>query len=704
MKKVSLPAIEIEITADPSSATAGLGKLEKAQKSLDAATATYQSRLAKVESAIASGLTTQAKAAAAIDEIENEYLEASAAAAKYVGATAKVRAGSIAVGAASNTGAHGVRNIALQLNQVGQQAAVTGNFLQALIIQAPDMLAGFGGMKVALIGAAVGLGAYLIPELLKGKDAAKEAEEAIETFKSSLENFKTSAAIHLADISELEETYGSFAAAVQEASAAVAKAELAKSMRAFRTAAEDIDPALGKLSELQAEIDSLQATIDENSETGFVSPSALGMIENLKGSIGEVAAELGLLPDEAVSLYDALEKVRNAKQIDQVGSAAADAIILINGMEGATDFTKQALSDVVIELGNIMREASAAAAVIESAGDKAGNLSDNVDEAAVNATSLATMSGLIDFVAGANSAAEMRDRLAEALAIAMQMPAVGTSAGGGRGGDPNDFGGGFEGWQSTAQGQISQDRQRDTYNEWRDAQSSSRKASGGGVGGGAKAVNPLIADLESVQEALATETELLEATYAEQMQTLESAREQGLISQEEYQELSLRSNAAYLEAMAAANAGYMGDALSKTATFFGDMASAFASGNEEMLAISQSFAEAEAFINAWRAYSQTIASPEIPWYGKLAAGANVLAAGMNAVNAIKGATAGSSGTSGSSGSGTSDTTTETQTQNFYLDMSSGTPMQQASLGALVDSFNEAGRNGMTVNIKTSGTR
>ena len=81
----------------------------------------------------------------------------------------------------------GLQNIAMQLNQVGQQGMATGNYMQAMAIQLPDMLAGWGGLAPALAGAGLALSVSLIPALISGQEEAKKLKIDIEGAYSSAE-------------------------------------------------------------------------------------------------------------------------------------------------------------------------------------------------------------------------------------------------------------------------------------------------------------------------------------------------------------------------------------------------------------------------------------------------------------------------------------------------------------------------------------
>ncbi|MCK2149537.1 hypothetical protein MYE70_10710 [Marinobacter alexandrii] len=77
-----------------------------------------------------------------------------------------------------------LRGIALQLNQVAQQGALTGNFFQALAIQIPDLVVGMGPLGILLGGVAGGLATLAF--------SAKDAADATDTLRERVESLELS--------------------------------------------------------------------------------------------------------------------------------------------------------------------------------------------------------------------------------------------------------------------------------------------------------------------------------------------------------------------------------------------------------------------------------------------------------------------------------------------------------------------------------
>jgi hypothetical protein len=166
---------------------------------------------------------------------------------------------------------------------------------------------------------------------------------------------------------------------------------------------------------------------------------------------------------------------------------------------------------------------------------------------------------------------------------------------------------------------------------------------GGGGGGGNSALESLIGQLQ-------TEREVLDAWYEESQTLLASASDKELTIIGGRNEAKLRLEQEYQEKLKGIREIGNQTALDQVGAFFGEMAQALQGGNEKMVRIGRAFGAIEATINAWRAYSQVIADPSLPWFMKVPKAVAVLAAGMNAARAIKGG--GSGGGGGSPGTST----------------------------------------------------
>lgn len=120
---------------------------------------------------------------------------------------AGVAAGTASAGKAAGSSSMGFRNLGMQLNQVAQQGAVTGNYMQALAIQLPDMLIGFGALGIAA-GIAAGALAPLIVGLTGAGDAAEELGDMFDDLEKSMKAYSESAELARKSTGDLREEFG----------------------------------------------------------------------------------------------------------------------------------------------------------------------------------------------------------------------------------------------------------------------------------------------------------------------------------------------------------------------------------------------------------------------------------------------------------------------------------------------------------------
>ena len=212
---------------------------------------------------------------------------------------------------------------------------------------------------------------------------------------------------------------------------------------------------------------------------------------------------------------------------------------------------------------------------------------------------------------------------------------------------------------------------------------------GAGSGGG---TDPYEAELAKLLESLASKEQLEMESFQRRQEVLEQALEERRITEEEYAALSEELNKQHNDKLEQLDVYRHGSALAQTGKFFGDMANAFASGNEKMQALGKKFAAIEALANAWRAFSQVLADPSLPWFAKIPAAAGVLAAGMNAVSALGGSRASAPAASGSGSGANSAGESRVTTFNFTL---TNDPMGfgESFARQFIDQLNAAQRNG-----------
>lgn len=553
---------------------------------------------------------------------------ANAAGARVAGLGGKFTGAGAAAGNFSNV----ARGAAQQLSQVGQQTMATGNFIQALAIQLPDL-----GLAFGAVGAAVGLVAGVALPLLIGAligTSAQSAEAAAqaERLKAAYEAVGEASTNLQIKIDKLrfgvDEEY---------------QVELLREQIRLR------DEYNAKVATLQAYLNSTNDAIEvQNDKTAFW----VRQIEVVAGRYNEISRKLS----DQQSLATQLAIIEGRK-----AQAASEAKAATERSAAAADLLRRNMANAYSVYASTRMEANAIADKIVLAGLAASKLSlikfGNIDAAAAAALTLAGNLGIA---------------YNEAVALSNM-------------------------WDNLQAGSDERGSQRKTVRgantrmpkqPWMDTGG----AGGGGGGGGA---NPIVSELETLQQSLVGQEQAQIESFARQQEVLRSALEQRLITQQEYAALMEASQRQHAETMEGIDVWRYGSGLAKAEAFFGGMADALAAGNEKMQKVSQSFAAVEALINAWRAYSQTLADPSLPFATKFLAAAKVLAAGMGAVNAIR-----NGGRSAAGGGAATAQSAPAQASPLQVSLNTygfGDMIRTSDLGGLLTQLNNAaGDRGYTI--------
>ena len=217
------------------------------------------------------------------------------------------------------------------------------------------------------------------------------------------------------------------------------------------------------------------------------------------------------------------------------------------------------------------------------------------------------------------------------------------------------------------------------------------------LGGGGAAANRFEGQIETLRNQLISEEQLELESFQRRQETLQTALEQRYLTQQEHDTLMQALNKQHSEKMAEIDVWRYGTAAQQMATGLGTMANIFQQGNEKMQKIAQVFGAGEALINAWRAYSQTLADPSLPFFAKFTAAASVLAAGFQAVSAIKNLNSGGGGGSsaGAASAGTGGSTTASGT-TFNVALQGQGAISRDSVRQFLSLINEEIDNGAII--------
>ena len=513
---------------------------------------------------------------AAVGSATSELGKITTAAGRANAGSADLAASLAKTGNAANGASPTIKGFAQQLSQVGQQGAATGQYLQALAIQLPDI-----GLMFGSLGAAAGLLAGIaLPTLMAAFGGASEKAAAL-------------------------------AAATKELTDATAAFQLQAAAITMGVDQEEV-LVMQEINSLVQQRTALEAQMAET--TG----RALIPLQQQHKSI----------QDQLRALYSQIDAYRTARSEMETMKSRADAIT--SSMGGMVKNTVAAKDAVIAMVANA---------------PSGGWLSGAIGDAGALAAKLW------------NAAQAMSSLKATGSAQVGNAPPPKLGYSGGAGG-----------------GTINMPT--------------------GGGGGGGGGTNPIIGELETLQNSLMTQEQLQIESYTRQQETLRAALDQRLITQTEYAAMMESAQQQHSDKMSAIDVYRYGDGLQKAGAFFGAMADAMSQGNEKMLKLGRAFGAAEALINAWRAYAQVLATPGINPLAKFAAAAKVLAAGMGAVNAIKGG--GKTSASGAmSGASSAAASSPTQTLNFTI-TNDPFGFGERVIRQIAAQLNQAQRNGVNI--------
>jgi len=318
----------------------------------------------------------------------------------------------------------------LQLNQVAQQGAVTGDYFRALTVQLPDLLLGFGGLGIA-IGIVAGVLGPFVADMLSASETGDKLAETVKGLDSAVTAYATSARAAAAPTSELVRTYGALAGearALLVVQRDLAKLEALDQIAVGMTAARDALGEIGSLTRsefenaavevgrVNAEIEQLRQEqrqliregldLGDNARRNLEIMNQISELQNslisvgqLTGPVYELRDALGITMQDAVALAGAMADLRDANGIDDQATALDRLreayIAALGGLENMTAEQRTLLQQLTdAELATIRFRATMDDASI-SVGDaavQATALADELARAAGNAMSLVAQS------------------------------------------------------------------------------------------------------------------------------------------------------------------------------------------------------------------------------------------------------------------------------------------------------------------------
>jgi len=586
-------------------------------------------------------------------------------------------------------------NVMAQFNDIGMMMAAGQSPLMLAVQQGTSLNQVWGQMggKISVIGpliknaflsmlspinlvtfAVIAGTAALVQWATSAEEGPKTAQDAIEELAEATDNLR---AVTGMSTEEMIEKYGHLTDEIRAALAMQQEFRL-KSLEgaadtAVSTIGHDVDKVAASIRDMSTEIDRLRAEpiVDE------------WQVLNLTENMAMAADQIGMTAEQALFLDEALSMYRGAESLTEKANAAGMITLALEGTSYAASQMAADIVDAQVELyaaaeaaADLQVEtllAEAAAKVLAMAGPDGSWFNDAIGN-------VGTLIGTLwEGVGAANALA-----VANANAAAMRIPGRGSDIPGATidVADPREV----------AQAEFLTGLVRDRVANEKAAEAARNASSGGGGGGGG--TDPYQKNLEALMKSLQTEREIVEAWHLEQTALLADNRAIEFMGEQAHKEALLDLEAEYQERLAGIKDTSGKFTLGAAADLFGQLNDQAGGGYEGLLRLQRQFAAAEALINAYRAASQALSDPSLPFFAKFAAAASVLATGIGFVNSIKSGSG--SGSSGSVSAG-APAAAQAAPQRVLVDLQGPKWMVDMASG-MIDQIYQASKDGAIVTV------
>ncbi|MGB1388675.1 MAG: hypothetical protein ACPG61_07285 [Paracoccaceae bacterium] len=324
------------------------------------------------------GKRTEAQIVKSADRMERELAQTAVAAQKV----------------SKGFGGNGMRMAAMQLSQVGQQTMATGNFVQALSIQLPDLALGFGAVGI-MAGVAAGALLPLAVNMFTAGDNAEAAEEALDSFAGAVEDYKRAAEMATLSTQSLREEFGQYGEELRGTLEILQQIALSRALDGMGIAVEQID-----VERLRTLVNVFR---DGASEMSIVS-------ETYNKALAALRDEYEMTGEQASAFLDRLNELGQAQGPEEVSRAIREVNDLLLETFGSVQGIPPALQEMVQHLAETDVAASRLLANMQDSEASAANLAN---------TDIASNIG-----AGANEAARLAEWLGISLSRAMSLAAT----------------------------------------------------------------------------------------------------------------------------------------------------------------------------------------------------------------------------------------------------------------------------------------
>jgi hypothetical protein len=261
-----------------------------------------------------------------------------AAARRAEGGANRLAGATQTVGVRSVLASNGFRNFAQQMNQVGQQTAATGNFVQALSIQLPDILLGFGTLGIA-IGAVAPLMVGFVGSLIDATDEAEVFEDRLDSLETVLSSLSDVTNLLELDVFELTERFGRQSEVVRGLIINLAEFRVSTARDSLREYAELAQIGTERFGRLAESIAANAVEIAELERQGgaFAQVRLDEIAADTARAAESMAEEFGITSDEAIRLSQAFSELNSASTTEDINRELVELNELMDDLGISTE-------------------------------------------------------------------------------------------------------------------------------------------------------------------------------------------------------------------------------------------------------------------------------------------------------------------------------------------------------------------------------
>ena len=569
-----------------------------------------------------------------------------------------------------------IQNTSFQLQDIAVQLQGGTRASTVFAQQLPQLLGGFGALGAVLgVVAGVGIPALAFAFSAMG-DEAQDSEEAMQNFTASLKSATDFMRIAQTPIKDLREEFGEFADEIQRASIVASQAALSEALLAYSDASagvkENFASMTSELGKYKQAVEALAIVEQSLGERTVSNASAFAdaeaSVEAARASLEATAASMGMTVGEATALNAALTDLSDADSMEEIATASAKALDLIGSMFGTSQKMPPEVAKIVLELEKVVTAAAAGATA-------SSNLKTELE-------------------GGRDAARELADEMAFIQSLSPEVQARMVVAGVEAGNIPP------EALADLPMSDADKAMEKILERRRKLARQEDKKTTSGGAQS-----NPLIGELEQLEQSLMTQEEMQIASFDRQQETLRSALEQKLLTKQEFDALTEEAQAKHNESMDQLDKQRQDYSLQSYSSLFGNLATIFAAGGGKLVKVAKAFAIAQGLLDSYRAYTAVLADPALigrPFL-RQALAASTLGAGLAQVASMRSVSMGGGGGGGgaagggSAAAGAASAAPQTS-NNVAISLTGGDMFSRGQVIELINSINDAVDDGAKIRL------